>query len=117
MKKLRAVIRLINTNISEKKKIKIDRKIKSVYNKTGNIRNLQLHQQRVSHLCDEMLLEKPVLYLQLLHDVENKQKEKAERIADKISNNRFRKKIMDSVPDKLKPGRNCKHHFNRRHIC
>jgi CHAD domain-containing protein len=72
MKKLRAVIRLINTNISEKKKIKIDRKIKSVYNKTGNIRNLQLHQQRVSHLCDEMLLEKPVLYLQLLHDVENK---------------------------------------------
>ena len=102
MKKLRGFIRLINTNIPEEKKIKILGKIKSFYNTAGNIRNLQLHQQRVSHICDDMLLEKPVLYLQLLHDVENKQKKKAGRIADKISYNQFRKKIIDLVPDKLK---------------
>lgn len=102
MKKLRAFIRLINTNIPEEKKIKIGGKIKSFYNTAGNIRNLQLHQQRVSHICDEMLLEKPVLYLQLLHNEENKQKKKAGRIADKISYNKFRKKIIDLVPDKLK---------------
>ena len=102
MKKLRAFIRLINTNIPEEKKIKIDRKIKPFYNTTGNIRNLQLHQQRVSHLCDEMLLEKPVQYLQLLHNEENKQKKKAVCIADKIPFNQFRKKIIDLVPGKLK---------------
>jgi CHAD domain-containing protein len=102
MKKLRAFIRLINTNIPEQKKIKIGGKIKSFYNTAGNIRNLQLHQQRVSYICDEMLLEKPVLYLQLLHNEENKQKKKAGRIADKISYNKFRKKIIDLVPDKLK---------------
>ena len=102
MKKLRGFIRLINTNIPEDKKIKTGGKIKSFYSTAGNIRSLQLHQQRVSHLCDEMLLEKPVLYLQLLHNEKNKQKKKAGRIADKISYNYFRKKIIDLVPDKLK---------------
>lgn len=101
MKKLSAFIRLINTNIPGHKKIKIGGKIKSFYNTTGNIRNLQLHQQRVSLICDDMFLEKPVLYLQLLHNEENKQKKKAGRIADKIPFNHFRKKIIDLVPDKL----------------
>jgi CHAD domain-containing protein len=101
MKKLRAFIRLINTNIPGYRKIKKERKIKSFYNTTGNIRNLQLYQQRVSHLCYNMLLEKPVQYLQLLHNEENKQKKKAGRIADKISFNHFQKKIIDLVSDKL----------------
>jgi CHAD domain-containing protein len=77
VKKLRAFIRLINTNIPEEKKIKIGGKIKSFYNTVGYIRNLQLHQKRVGHICDEMLLVKPVLYLQFLHNEESKQKEKA----------------------------------------
>ncbi len=102
MKKLRGFIRLINTNNPEDKKIKTGGKIKSFYNTTGNIRNLQLHQQRVNHICDDMLLEKPVLYLQILHNEENKQKKKAGRIADKISYSHFRKRIIDLVPDKLK---------------
>ena len=101
MKKLRAFIRLINTSIPEEKKIKIGGKIKSFYNTTGNIRNLQLHQQRVSLICDDMLLEKPVLYLQLLHNEESMLKKRAGRIADKISYNKFRKKIIDLVPNKL----------------
>ena len=100
MKKLRAFIRLINTNILEKKKIKIGGKIKSFYNTTGNIRNLQLHQQRVGHLCDEMLPEKPVQYLQFLSDKENLLKKKARRIADKNLYNHFRKKIIYLVPEK-----------------
>jgi CHAD domain-containing protein len=100
-KKLRAFIRLIHTNIPGYRKIKKERKIKSFYNTTGNIRNLQLYQQRVSHLCYNMLLEKPVQYLQLLHNEENKQKKKAGRIADKISFNHFQKKIIDLVSDKL----------------
>jgi CHAD domain-containing protein len=101
MKKLRAFIRLINTNISEEKKIKIEEKTKFFYNTAGNIRNLQLHQQRISHLCDEMLVEKPVHYMQLLHNKETKQKKKAVRIADKISFKHFRKKIIDLVPGEL----------------
>jgi CHAD domain-containing protein len=101
VKKLRAFIRLLNTKIPEEKKIKIGGKIKSFYNTVGNIRNLQLHQKRVIYICDEMLLEKAVLYLQFLHNEENKQKKKAAGIADKISYNKFRKKIIDLVPDKL----------------
>lgn len=102
MKKLRAFIRLINTNIPGYRKIKIEGKIKSFYKTTGNIRNLQLHQQRVSHLCDNMLLEKPVQYSQLLHNEENRQKKKAGQLADKILFDHFRKKIIDLVPDKVK---------------
>jgi len=100
MKKLSAFIRLINTNILEKKKIKIGGKIKSFYNTTGNIRNIQLHQQRVSHLCDEMLPEKPVHYLQFLRNKENMLKKKARRIADKNLYNHFWKKIIYLVPHK-----------------
>ena len=101
MKKLRAFVRLINTNIPEEKKIKIGGKIKSFYNTTGNIRNLQLHQQRVSHICDDMLLEKPVLYMQLLYNEESMLKKRAEQIADKTLYSHFRKKIIDLVPDKF----------------
>ena len=101
MKKLRAFIRLINTNTPKKKKIKIGRKIKSLYNTTGNIRNLQLHQQRVGHLCDEMLLKMPVQYMQLLYKEENKQKKKAGQRADKISFKHFRRKINVFAPHKL----------------
>lgn len=100
MKKLSAFIRLINTNILKKKKIKIAGKIKSFYNTTGNIRNLQLHQQRVSHLCDEMLHEKPVHYLQFLRNKENMLKKKARRIADKSLHNHFWKKIIYLVHEK-----------------
>lgn len=101
MKKLRAFIRLINTNAPEDKNIKTSRKIKSFYNTTGNIRNLQLHQQRISQICDDMLLEKPLLYLQFLNDEENILKKKGVQIADKISCYHFRKKIVDLVPDQL----------------
>lgn len=102
MKKLRAFIRLINTNIPGYRKIKIEGKIKSFYKTTGNIRNLQLNQQRVRLICDNMLLEKPVQYSQLLHNEENRQKKKAVRLADKILFDHFRKMIIDLVPDKLK---------------
>lgn len=101
-KKLRAFIRLINTNIPVYRKIKIEGKIKSFYKTTGNIRNLQLHQQRVSLICDNMLLEKPVQYSQHLHNEENRQKKKAGRLADKIVFEHFRKEIIDFVPDKVK---------------
>lgn len=101
MKKLRAFIRLLNSNIPEEKKIKIGRNTKLLYKTTGNIRNLQLHQLRVSKLCNEMLLEKPVPYLQRIHNEENKQKNKARQIAEKISFNHFQEKLIAFASDKL----------------
>ncbi len=101
IKKLRAFIRLINTNIPKEEKIKIGEKIKSFYNTVGTIRNLQLHQLRVNSLCNEMLVEKPLQYMQLLHNEENKQKNKAGRMADKISFKHFWKKINHFTPGKL----------------
>ena len=102
MKKLRAFIRLVNISLPGKKAMKINKKIKTFYNATGNIRNLQLHQQRINHICNGLLLEKPACYLQALHAEEMAQKEKARQLAKKISFNDFKKKILDPIHNKLK---------------
>ncbi len=102
MKKLRAFIRLVNISLPGKKTVKINKKIKSFYNTTGDIRNLQLHQQRINHICNGLLLTKPICYLQALHNEEMQQKQKARQLAKKISFDRFKEKILGSVHDKLK---------------
>lgn len=102
MKKLRAFIRLVNISLPGKKTMKINKKLKSFYNTTGDIRNLQLHQQRISHICNGLLLEKPAGYLQALHNEEVEQKRKARQLAKKISFDQFEEKVLDSIQNKLK---------------
>ena len=102
IKKLRAFIRLVNISLPGKNTIKINKKVKSFYNATGNIRNLQLHQQRINQFCNGLLLPKPTAYLQALHKGEMTQKQKAKQLAKKISFDQFRKKALNSVHNKLK---------------
>ena len=45
IKKLRAFVRLVNTEVGKEKSIKINKEIKTFYHTTGRIRNVQLHKQ------------------------------------------------------------------------
>ena len=78
IKKLRAFIRLVNTEVTKKKSIKIKQKIKTFYNTTGKIRNVQLHKQRIIQMCTSLSLVTPETYLELLN--EKKRRKKRRRV-------------------------------------
>lgn len=69
IKKLRAFIRLINISQPDHEN-KIPKKIRKFYHLVGDIRNLQLHQQRIRNFCDDLFSENPQLYLDSIHKEE-----------------------------------------------
>lgn len=95
MKKLRAFIRLTNLTTPDQQK-KIPKELKRFYNTCGNIRNLQLQQQRITNLASDLLMEAPDLYLQYLRDEEKLAKKKAHELAENISLKQFEKDLIDS---------------------
>jgi CHAD domain-containing protein len=103
IKKLRAFIRLVNKGLPEDEPLKIDKNLKTFYSTTGNLRNLELHQQRINLFCEDLLLEKPELYFQVLRKEGDQLKENARQLAGMISLSAFEKKIRNALPDKLKP--------------
>ena len=103
IKKLRAFIRLVNKGLPEDEPLKIEKNLKTFYSTTGNLRNLELHQQRINLFCEDLLLEKPELYFQILKKEEDELKINARQLAALISLNGFEKKIKNALPDKLKP--------------
>src|SRR5215217_3514256 len=68
IKKLQEFIHLINTGTDEH--VKLKGSLRHFYNSIGEIRNLQLHRQHVTSLCDGLYLETPVLYLKQLKQEE-----------------------------------------------
>lgn len=100
MKKLRAFIRLNNLILTLNRQ-KIPKEIKSFYNITGNIRNLQLHHKRVLNLCEDLLLNKPSQYLEQLADEEKQMRLKAKELATRISFNDFEKKLRKQAAEKI----------------
>jgi CHAD domain-containing protein len=103
IKKLRAFIRLVNKGLPEDEPLKMEKNLKTFYSSTGNLRNLELHQQRINLFCEDLLLEKPELYFQVLKKEGDQLKENARQLAGMISLNGFEKKIRNALPDKLKP--------------
>jgi CHAD domain-containing protein len=104
MKKLRAFIRLTNLTTPEHQN-KIPKDLKKFYNTCGNIRNLQLQQQRINNLASDLLMEAPDLYLQYLHDEEKLAKKKAHELASSISLKQFEKELIDTatiLPQEIK---------------
>lgn len=95
MKKLRALIRLTNLSAPDHQ-MKIPKELKKLYNACGNIRNLQLQQQRIINLASDLLMEAPDLYLQYLRDEEKLGKRKAHEWAADISLKQFEKDLVDS---------------------
>ena len=102
MKKLRAFIRLFNAALPTGKQIKITAGIKSFYDIAGKIRNIQLHKQRVTSLCEEVFLNKPSLYLQDIEKEENRQRKKADKAAKKNSFKRLQKTLERQVNENFK---------------
>ena len=101
IKKLRAFIRLVNTEATKKMSIKIKRRIKTFYNTTGKIRNAQLHKQRIIQLSMTLSLEAPETYLELLNEEGIKEKRKARLDAKEISFLRFKRTLIRSMPEEL----------------
>lgn len=101
IKKLRAFMHLINAGAAEDKKLKIKGTLKAFYNSTGEIRNLQLHRQHVTNLCDGLYLEVPEIYLKKLHQEETKYQKVACGLSKKVSFKRFEKWLINAIPEKV----------------
>lgn len=101
IKKLRAFLRLIKFSLT-KKPGKIPKELKSFYNLTGNIRNLQLHRQQVVNICTDLLLQMPAVYLQRLDEEEKLIRKEAGQMAKKISIKDFENKLVEQVTKKLR---------------
>ena len=65
LKKLRAFTRLV-THAMFRDHFKIHGQIKAFYNAAGDLRNIQLHLERVSEISRIVAIELPAAYLQLL---------------------------------------------------
>lgn len=100
MKKLRALIRLVNLSHLDDQN-KIPKPLKSFYNITGNIRNLQLHQQRIADLCKNLSVEPPSLYLQFLEEEESAMQKEAQQLTVNISLKNIEKKLIGNIPEQL----------------
>lgn len=100
IKKLKAFLHLIYVE-KEDYRSKIPKDIKLFYNLSGNIRNLQLHQNRVKDLCNDLLLEIPAMYLQYFDDEEKGLKKQARQMAKNISIKDFENKLIEEVSGKI----------------
>jgi CHAD domain-containing protein len=100
IKKLRAFIRLANLTDPDHPH-KIPKAIKKFYHAIGDIRNLQLLQQRISSLSEDLLIGKPSGYVQYLHNREKLMRGRARRIAKKISFKDFEKELVDRTSGEL----------------
>jgi CHAD domain-containing protein len=101
IKKLRAFIRLVNTEAAKEKSIKISKEIKTFYHTVGSIRNVQLHKQRIIQWCIALSFSAPATYLELLSEEEARGKNTARAEAEEISFSHFKKNLVASVPDEL----------------
>lgn len=101
IKKLRALVRLVNTEVIKEKSIKIDKKMKRFYHITGNIRNRQLHKQGIIQWCMALSCGVPETYLQLLNEEETGDKKRARIEAEEISFARFKKTLLKSIPEEV----------------
>lgn len=101
IKKLRAFIRLVNTEVTKEKRIKISKEIKTFYHTAGSIRNVQLHKQRIIQWCMALSFNAPATYLELLNKEEARVKNTAREEAEEISFSHFKKNLVASVPHEL----------------
>ncbi|PWT75443.1 MAG: hypothetical protein C5B59_08985 [Bacteroidetes bacterium] len=92
-KKLRAFLRLLQANPSQKKKLKIPRKIKKIYEVAGEIRNIQNHRSWIHDYFQNKKI--PKTYLAMLRKKldENKQ-EMRDKSHGEIFFNKERKEII-----------------------
>jgi CHAD domain-containing protein len=101
MKKLKAFIRLLNINRSPGKKIRIGKKMKDVYRLSGDVRNLQLHQQRIKDIVEKRSLDHPGSYMKFLDEEKTNAAEHLKSATKKLSFHQFSKNIFDGKPFRI----------------
>ena len=102
IKKLRALLRLINAGMPPEQQIKLGGKMKEFYGFTGNIRNLQLHQLRIRTYQESLLLSPTTSYQKALHMAGEQNRKDALSVAAKISFSNFENKILGRVQEGLR---------------
>jgi CHAD domain-containing protein len=99
VKKLRAFMRLVNFSMAVQEH-KIPKPVKKYYRLVGDIRNLQLHEQRIKNLSNDLLIGNPWQYLKKLCEEQKALKKKAKR-KKRLSFKDFEKKLLNDAPAKL----------------
>jgi CHAD domain-containing protein len=99
VKKLRAFMRLVNFSRGVHEH-KIPKPLKKYYRLVGDIRNLQLHQQRIKSLSNDLLIGNPEQYLKGLSEEEKALKKKAKK-KKSLSFKDFEKRLLDDTPQEL----------------
>ena len=101
VKKLRAFLRLINTEVKEDEILKIPKKLKLFYRHLGAIRSIQLHLQYIDNTLPNGKHDiKP--YLQLLRNEMNEWKKEAkETIPGHREIEKEKSEILEALPDRL----------------
>jgi CHAD domain-containing protein len=101
IKKLRAFMRIAG-NEKEGGGARPGAKITSFYHITGDIRNLQLHHQRIEILGNELFLPLPVNYMSRIRTEEFIFRKQAREEAEKISIRHFEKHCHEVLPSEFK---------------
>ena len=99
-KKLRAFLRMISQQHEEAGEIKISKKLKTAYNISGSIRDLQLQQLRILE-ATKTNLKKPQEYLSILQKEIDKLKPEFTEIFPEDPVNESKKKTDAAIPEEF----------------
>lgn len=99
IKKMRAYLRLLNTEFGEPPVLKMPKSIKRFYHDAGDVRNLQVQMEQIRNHCKKKL---PAGYLDLLQKELDEGKQKMDSNLPSSSRlNYEKKKIIHALPHKL----------------
>lgn len=101
IKKLRAFLRLLNAVKISDKTLKIDAGLRDCYHIAGDVRNLQLHRQRIINLCNNFEISVPASYLNLLTTNERLKQQECRKIVRHISLREIEKCLIQDINHKL----------------
>ncbi len=101
VKKLMALIRMLNTVLPPDQPMKAGKKFKTIYHFTGIIRNLELHEKRVLTYFENQHLLRPSSYLSILDDEKVKARASLKESLDDFSLHDFEHRLLADVPEQF----------------
>ena len=102
IKRLRAFIRLVN-HARPGHESRIHGPLKAFYNATGDLRNIQLHRERIIGLSKDLPAGAPQQYLQLLDEEETKFRNRTREIAAHLSLRKPENSLIQNCPEEINP--------------
>lgn len=95
-KKLRAFIRFVNTGVQKQNRLKLGSKIKAIYRKLGELRNYQLHRERMDGLLHHLLLPAPENYFRMIEESQKEVIMAANGFANDFSLTHFKQQLLEN---------------------